>query len=210
MFAVRLDDPDTCVAAALLLGCAAARAAVPGAPGIPCGLRELTRITCPLCGLTTSVTEVARLHVGAAFAANPAGLLLVVLAAGGGWSSGRPCSTWRSRPCGSGSRSASVRTRSDTADLLTLVIGIAYFSILIGGPRGQTVGKQVLGIRVVDHTTGGSIGYARDALRYFASLLSWIVCFLGYLWMLGTVRSRCWHDRIASTYVVPVRYYPVS
>lgn len=81
MIAVRLDDPDLRVAAALLLGCAAAKAAVPGTPGVPCGLRELTGIPCPLCGLTTSVTEVARLHVGSAFAANPAGPLLVLVAA---------------------------------------------------------------------------------------------------------------------------------
>jgi len=98
----------------------------------------------------------------------------------------------------------------DIADLVALGVSIAYFSILNGGPRGQTIGKQVLGIRVVDRTTGGPIGYGRGVLRYFASWLSYIVCLLGYLWMLWDREKQCWHDKIASDFVVPVRYYPVN
>lgn len=77
---IHLDDRDLRVAAAALLACAAARAAVPGEPpGIPCPLRELTGIPCPLCGLTTSVTATVRFDVGGAIAANPGGLVLIVL-----------------------------------------------------------------------------------------------------------------------------------
>ena len=56
---------------------------MPGLPGhssISCPLRQLTGIPCPLCGMTTSVEDVVRLHVHAALAANPAGLLTVVAA----------------------------------------------------------------------------------------------------------------------------------
>lgn len=80
MSALRLGDRDVRVAAALLLGCAAARAAVPGEPGLPCGVRELTGIPCPLCGMTTSVTATVELDLGAALAASPAGPLLVAVA----------------------------------------------------------------------------------------------------------------------------------
>jgi hypothetical protein len=76
---IPLDDRDLRTAAAALLGCAAARAALPGEPGLPCALRELTGVPCPLCGLTTSVTETVELDVGGAIAANPGGLVLVAL-----------------------------------------------------------------------------------------------------------------------------------
>jgi hypothetical protein len=78
---IPLDDGDVRVAAAVLLGCAAARAAVPGDPGVGCPLRELTGVPCPFCGMTTSATAAVELDLGAAVAANPGGVALVVLAA---------------------------------------------------------------------------------------------------------------------------------
>jgi hypothetical protein len=77
---VALDDGDIRIAAGLLLGCAAVRAALPGEPGVPCPLRELTGVPCPLCGMTTSVTAAVELDLGAAVAANPGGVVLVALA----------------------------------------------------------------------------------------------------------------------------------
>jgi hypothetical protein len=77
---VSLDDGDVRVAAGALLCCAAARAALPGDVGLPCPLRELTGVPCPLCGMTTSVTATVELDLGAAVAANPGGIVLVALA----------------------------------------------------------------------------------------------------------------------------------
>ncbi|HZQ84186.1 MAG TPA: DUF2752 domain-containing protein [Acidimicrobiales bacterium] len=73
-----LDLHDIRVAGGVMLGAAAVRAAWPGhAPGLPCPLRTLTGVPCPLCGMTTSVTATVRGHLGSAVAANPAGLLFV-------------------------------------------------------------------------------------------------------------------------------------
>ncbi len=77
---IPLGDSDLRVASAVLLGGAAARAAIPGEPGLPCPLRALTGVPCPLCGMTTSVTSSVELDLAGAFAANPGGILLVVLA----------------------------------------------------------------------------------------------------------------------------------
>jgi uncharacterized RDD family membrane protein YckC len=89
--------------------------------------------------------------------------------------------------------------------VLAAVVGIVlYYSLLEGGPTGQTVGKRVLGIRVVDKLTGGPIGTGRGVGRFFARLLSGLACFVGYLWMLWNPDSQAWHDIIVDSYVVKV------
>ena len=96
-----------------------------------------------------------------------------------------------------------------TANLLSLILGIAYFTYFEGGKTGQTLGKLALGIRVIDFKAGGPIGYARGLLRYIARFLSAVVFFIGYLWMLWDPEKQTWHDKIAGTVVVPVDAYPV-
>ena len=95
------------------------------------------------------------------------------------------------------------------ANLLSLIVGIAYFTYFEGGPTGQTYGKRALGIRVIDFKTGGPIGYPRGLLRYVARFLSALVFFLGYFWMLWDPEKQTWQDKIAGTVVVPVDAYPV-
>jgi len=90
---------------------------------------------------------------------------------------------------------------------LTFVLRIAasavYYSMLEGGPKGQTLGKSALGLRVVDATTGQpGIGAGRACGRYFAKFLSGIVLGLGYLWMLWDPRKQTWHDKLVGSVVV--------
>jgi Protein of unknown function (DUF2752) len=63
-----------------MLAAAATLPLLPGHPGIACPLRTLTGVPCPLCGMTTSVEEGVRLHLGRSFAANPGGLAALVAA----------------------------------------------------------------------------------------------------------------------------------
>ena len=92
---------------------------------------------------------------------------------------------------------------------LYLVANYTYYTLLEGGPTGQTVGKKALGIRVIDFRAGGPIGYGRGLLRNLAKLLSGLVFGLGYLWMLWDPEKQTWHDKLATTVVVPVDAYPV-
>ena len=91
-----------------------------------------------------------------------------------------------------------------------LLFGLAYFAYFEGGPKGQTPGKMALGIRVIDFNTGGPIGYGRGVVRYLGRIVSGLVCLLGYLWMLWDKEKQTWHDKIATTVVVPVANYPVT
>jgi len=49
-------------------------------PGVLCPLRAVTGVPCPMCGMTTSVEATVRLQLDDALAANPAGVLAVVVA----------------------------------------------------------------------------------------------------------------------------------
>jgi len=77
-----VDLGDLRIAGGLLLAGALVLPLVPGPDGLPCPLRSLTGIPCPLCGMTTSVTAAVHLDVAAAVAANPGGVLAVLVAVG--------------------------------------------------------------------------------------------------------------------------------
>ena len=94
--------------------------------------------------------------------------------------------------------------------VLYIIGAIAYYVYFEGGPTGQTPGKKVAGIRVIDYNTGGSIGHGRAFLRLIGRYVSGAVCYLGYLWMLWDKENQCWHDKMANDVVVPVSAYPVS
>ena len=93
---------------------------------------------------------------------------------------------------------------------IAVPLGIAYYVLLEGGAKGQTVGKMAVGIRVYDLASGGSIGYGRAFIRYVGRILSFVVFLLGYLWMLWDREKQTWHDKLAGSVVVPTSAYPVG
>ena len=99
--------------------------------------------------------------------------------------------------------------RHNAGRFIGVVVSAAYFTSLEGGRRGATLGKQALGIRVIDANTGEPIGYPRAFVRWITAILSTLVLFLGYLWMLWDREKQCWHDKFAGDVVVPTADYPV-
>ena len=53
---------------------------LPAGAGLPCPLRTVTGVPCPLCGMTTSVKATLAGDLGRAVAANPAGVVAVLVA----------------------------------------------------------------------------------------------------------------------------------
>ena len=94
--------------------------------------------------------------------------------------------------------------------VLALFVGLAYFAYFEGSASGQTVGKRVMDIRVIDFAAGGPIGPGRAAVRYLMRIVSGFVCLLGYLWMLWDPERQTWHDKVGNSVVVPTSAYPVG
>ncbi len=110
---------------------------------------------------------------------------------------------------GSGAGAAVAALLGLIAFLLYIAIPIVYFGYMEGQPSGQTFGKRALGLRVVDFSTAGPITVGRAMVRSLVrSFLSGILL-LGYLWMLWDPQEQTWHDKLATTTVVPVSAYPV-
>lgn len=63
-----------------MLGAGLVLTRLPAGVGLPCPLRSLTGVPCPLCGMQTSVKATLAGDLGRAVAANPAGLLVVAVA----------------------------------------------------------------------------------------------------------------------------------
>jgi uncharacterized RDD family membrane protein YckC len=92
--------------------------------------------------------------------------------------------------------------------LTELVLTFLYFGYL-NGVHGQTVGKRLLGIRVVDADTGMPIGLRRGLARYgVVALLSMALIvpeLIDGLWPLRDPRRQSWHDRVARSLVIDSR-----
>jgi hypothetical protein len=78
--AIVFDPRELRATGAAMLAVAAVLPLLPGDPGVPCPLRTLTGVPCPLCGMTTSVVDTVHFHLGEAIAANPMGMVAVLLA----------------------------------------------------------------------------------------------------------------------------------
>jgi uncharacterized RDD family membrane protein YckC len=83
-------------------------------------------------------------------------------------------------------------------------VGVLFYWAKLEGGSGQSLGSRALGIRVVDTATGQPIGGGRAIGRYFARILSALVCYLGYFWMLWDPEKQTWHDKLANSVVVKV------
>ena len=94
----------------------------------------------------------------------------------------------------------------DLGTTLNSVFGLVYWIIVLimVATRGQSPGKIAIGIKIVK-TDGVSIGIGRTLLReIIGKIISTIIIFLGYIWILFDNKNQGWHDKISDTIVVKV------
>jgi uncharacterized RDD family membrane protein YckC/ribosomal protein L40E len=81
-----------------------------------------------------------------------------------------------------------------------LIVDIAYWTIAVGW-KGRTVGKLMLGIKVV-RTDGSRVGYWRAFARFWSYYLCWLTFGVGFLVIAWNRRNRGLHDLICDTMVI--------
>ena len=81
--------------------------------------------------------------------------------------------------------------------VLPIVLTAWFWRRFLGTP-----GKMLLGLKVVDATTGGKLSWGQAVGRYFAYFVSMIPLCLGYLWIGIDIRKQGFHDKLAGTVVI--------
>jgi len=66
---------------------------------------------------------------------------------------------------------------------------------------GSHPGQRIFGLKVVDANTGQRIDLGKAALRWIGLLISFLVCFVGVIWVAFDARKQGWMDKIAGTVV---------
>ncbi len=84
---------------------------------------------------------------------------------------------------------------------LYFLVAPLYYAGLESSAGQATLGKRLLGIKVVD-MEGRRLSFARALGRWFAAALSYITLYIGFLLAAFTERKQALHDFVASTQVV--------
>ena len=83
---------------------------------------------------------------------------------------------------------------------VNLVLSFAYF-VGMWTYQGATLGQRIFKLKVVDASTGQPIAIGKAALRWVGLLISFLVCFVGVIWVAFDSRKQGWMDKIAGTLV---------
>ena len=96
--------------------------------------------------------------------------------------------------------------------LLFGLVGLAYLVIQLvkQGNTGQTVGKKIVGLMVINESTGQPIGPGLSIVRYIAHIADVLTCFVGYLFPLWDPKRQTFADKIMGTVVVTVPKQPFN
>lgn len=103
--------------------------------------------------------------------------------------------------------SAGGMTKGNLSSLVSLLIGAGYLIFFWATQNGQTLGKRAMAIRIVKES-GDPVDFATAIVRYIGYMISSIVLFLGFIWVIFDSKKQGWHDKIAKTYVIKTEGKP--
>jgi uncharacterized RDD family membrane protein YckC len=84
--------------------------------------------------------------------------------------------------------------------LINLALAAGY-EVYFLSTRGATIGKQILGLRVI-RADGGPVSAGLAAGRFLSAILSAIIFYIGFIIAAFDVEKRSLHDRICNTRVI--------
>lgn len=85
--------------------------------------------------------------------------------------------------------------------VVSFIIGVLYYWYFLTQQNGQTLGKKIMGIRVV-REDGAPLTFVHVLIRYIGYYINSIVILLGWIWALFDSKKQGWHDKLAGTIVV--------
>ncbi|HYM14440.1 MAG TPA: RDD family protein [Dehalococcoidia bacterium] len=87
---------------------------------------------------------------------------------------------------------------------IAIGLGVVY-TVGLWWATGSTLGKAVMGLKVISADGYETIDGATAVLRYVGYIVSAIPLYLGFLWVAVDGSKQGWHDKIARTLVVHMR-----
>jgi len=95
--------------------------------------------------------------------------------------------------------------------IVTLItfVGIAWVWAWSPGETGQTPGKRMVGISVVDERKHQALGHTRHIFRTLAAYLNSLVCYLGWLWPLWDKKNQTLADKAVGSVVLTTKKGPI-
>jgi uncharacterized RDD family membrane protein YckC len=80
--------------------------------------------------------------------------------------------------------------------------GFQLWQLYRQGTTGQTIGKRVVGIRVIRESDGQYTGFGMAFVRGLAHFLDGIACYIGFLWPLWDAKRQTFADKVCGTVVI--------
>ena len=102
---------------------------------------------------------------------------------------------------------------SDDASAVGLLIMLVGYAVILGvtiwnnvfkqGNTGWSIGKGMMGIKVVGLSTGQPIGTGSGFVRWLMhTFIDGAICYLGFLWPLWDAQKQTWGDKVVQSIVI--------
>lgn len=85
---------------------------------------------------------------------------------------------------------------------LALVAFAIWNQIIRQGRTGYSLGKQVLGIKLIKEATGQPLGAGLTFGRQICHVLDSLACYIGWLWPLWDAKKQTFADKLVSSIVI--------
>jgi uncharacterized RDD family membrane protein YckC len=97
----------------------------------------------------------------------------------------------------------------DAIDVLLVIVAAAaaigwvvYNYGIQQGTSGYSLGKGIVGIKLISEPTGQPVGTGMAIARYFVHILDALPCYIGYLWPLWDDKKQTFADKILTQVVI--------